>query len=1084
MKKIKLTNSSAKNHSFAGLKAYEALPSELHFLAEALHHLHHTTTLGEILDSLVEIMHALLPNYIVVLSENDEATGSYTLEAWAGVKSSMEKLTDVIGFDPSRTRFSLTHLQETDFHPYRNEKIHRMENGLFSLFQGKLSVTKCERLARTLDVKEVYTIGISRNNFDYGGMALLSKTREEVESKAAVVQMIMNQASAIVSRMKTVESFRANEDSFRKLNDHLPLVIARMSRDLKYVYINRGIEMITGQKPGDYIGKTIEELKLSPENRKLWDQNLNKAFRTGKSCSFEFITNKAKKEISFLARLFPETDKDGTAQTVLILVQDITENKQVQKALQESEERFRMLFENAPVGYQSLDSEGRFLEVNETWLDLLGYPKEKIIGKWFGDFLVPRYQGAFRERFQLFKQQGSIHSEFEMVKRNGSVMFAAFEGRIGHTPDGRFLQTHCVLNDITEQKKAEQALIESERILSTLMSNLPGMVYRSRNAEKHSFEFVSEGCREITGVAPEMLISQKVSYNNLIHPDDRVKVRNSISRALSKGIPYQLVYRLTDMNGQLRWVSEQGQGILGPLDHIPTLVGFVYDITDQMKTREALQESEEIFSKFMEYSPIYLYFKDQEGKAIHLSRNFEQMLGRPMEDILGKNMDELFPSEMARTMMEDDQTIIQQGLPVRRTEKLQDRVYESVKFPIKRPGKPNLLAGYIIDVTEREKAEKELESSINLLNNILESSADAIYVKDVQQRIILCNKAYALPLNKPYSACIGKTDSENGWSTELVKGNIEKGIRGFEAEDGAALKGEIVHIPNEYVMIGNEGYYFDTIKLPLRNKDDEIVGMFGISRNITERKKTEERIQGLNLELEQRVSERTSQLLTSNKELESFAYSVSHDLRAPLRAIDGFSQLVMQDYHDKLDDEGKIFLSRIRSGAQQMARLIDDILNLSRVTRAEMNLQPVSLTHIAHDVIRNLRAEEPERKVEFQILPDVIVAGDPIMLQSVMENLLRNAWKFTGKHSSARIEFGFRETEGRKVYFVKDDGAGFDMKYAEKLFGPFQRLHASSEFPGTGVGLATVQRIISRHGGKVWATGESEKGATFFFTIS
>lgn len=1084
MKKTKLTKFPVNSLSPAGVKPDDTLPSDLNFLAEALRRMHHAGTLSEIPDLLARILQTLLPGCIVIISKNDEATRSYTLAAWAGVKNSTEKILDIIGFDPTRTSFSLADMPVSDLQSYSNGQINRLDNGLYRLFQGRLPLTVCSVLTRTLGIKEVYTIGISHRDFDFGSVAILSKTRDEVESKALQVQMIMAQASAIVSRIKIEETLRASEVSFRKLNDNLPLVIARIGRDLRYIYINQGIEKITGQKPDYYIGKTNEELKLTPGNKTIWDQNLRKAFITGNPASFEFISARHQMERSYLVRLFPETGTDGTVHTVLVMLQETTENQQAQKALRESEERFRMLFENAPVGYQSLDNEGNFIAVNQTWLDIFGYTKDEIIGKWFGDLLVPRYKEAFRERFELFKQLGSIHSEFEMVRKNGSVLYASFEGRIGHTPEGRFLQTHCVLNDITEQKKAEQALIESERILSTLMSNLPGMVYRSRNDEKHSFEFISEGCREITGVAPENLISEKVGYDKMIHPDDQERVRESISSALSRGKPYQLVYRITDIKGQMRWVTEQGQGIPGPQEGFPTMVGFVYDITDQMKTREALQESEEIFSKFMEYSPIYLYFKDQEGKAIHLSRNFEEMLGRPIEEILGKKMDELFPAEMARTMMEDDQTVIQQGLPVKRTEELNGQFFESVKFPIKIPGKPNLLAGYTIDITERKKAEKELESSINLLNNILESSADAIYVKDVQQRIILCNQAYALPLNRHYSECIGKTDLENGWSPELVRGNPAKGIRGFEAEDGAALKGEIVHIPDEYVIIGKEGFYFDTIKLPLRNRDNEIVGMFGISRNITERKKTEERIRGLNMELEQRVNERTSQLLTSNRELESFAYSVSHDLRAPLRAIDGFSQLVIQDYQDKLDEEGKIFLSRIRSGAQQMARLIDDILNLSRVTRAEMNLQPVSLTHMANDVVKNLRAEEPERKVEVHIHPDVIVTGDPIMLQSVMENLLRNAWKFTGKHAMARIEFGFRVTDAEKVYFVKDDGAGFDMKYADKLFGPFQRLHASGDFPGTGVGLATVQRIISRHGGKVWAKGEPEKGATFFFTLS
>jgi signal transduction histidine kinase len=236
-------------------------------------------------------------------------------------------------------------------------------------------------------------------------------------------------------------------------------------------------------------------------------------------------------------------------------------------------------------------------------------------------------------------------------------------------------------------------------------------------------------------------------------------------------------------------------------------------------------------------------------------------------------------------------------------------------------------------------------------------------------------------------------------------------------------------------------------------------------------------------ELEQRVIERTTQLEAANKELEAFSYSVSHDLRAPLRGIDGFSQALLEDYEEKLDARGKDYLQRVRVASQRMAQLIDDMLGLSRASRGEMRHEPVDLTGISRSIAAQLQDADTGRHVEFVIAEGLCARGDPRLLQIVLENLIGNAWKFTGKQPTARVEVGVNDNNGRSVYFVRDNGAGFDMTYAEKLFGAFQRLHSAAEFKGTGIGLATVQRIIRRHGGEVWAEGKVGQGAVFYFTL-
>lgn len=239
----------------------------------------------------------------------------------------------------------------------------------------------------------------------------------------------------------------------------------------------------------------------------------------------------------------------------------------------------------------------------------------------------------------------------------------------------------------------------------------------------------------------------------------------------------------------------------------------------------------------------------------------------------------------------------------------------------------------------------------------------------------------------------------------------------------------------------------------------------------------------LNTELEERVSERTVQLAAANQELDAFAYSVSHDLRAPLRGIDGFSLALVEDFGDTLTAEGKDYLRRIRAGCVRMGTLIDDLLYLSRLARHQLRREVVDLGLLARQVADELQQLDPQRKVDWVIAPQLVTVADPALLRAVLDNLLGNAWKFTGKQEYARIEFGGFVQEGEQVFFVQDNGAGFDMLYADKLFNAFQRLHKAEEFDGTGIGLATVQRVISRHGGRVWAQGAIGQGATFYFSL-
>ena len=298
----------------------------------------------------------------------------------------------------------------------------------------------------------------------------------------------------------------------------------------------------------------------------------------------------------------------------------------------------------------------------------------------------------------------------------------------------------------------------------------------------------------------------------------------------------------------------------------------------------------------------------------------------------------------------------------------------------------------------------------------------------------------------------------------------------------SAIAAPIMQLAETARMVARDQNYSVRVETGAASEEDaQLIESFNVM--LAQIQERDAKLQKAREELEQRVKERTAELEAANKELESFSYSVSHDLRAPLRSIDGFSQALMEEYTDRLDDAGKDYLQRARAATQRMSVLIDDLLNLARVARMEMNRASVNLTAVAQGVRDDLEESQPGRRVDWVIREGMTVNGDAHLLRVVLQNLMGNAWKYTSAHPQARIEFGCNHDNGSKVFFVRDDGAGFDPAYSSRLFAAFQRLHSPKEFPGSGIGLATVQRIVFRHGGKIWAEGAVERGATFYFTL-
>ena len=387
---------------------------------------------------------------------------------------------------------------------------------------------------------------------------------------------------------------------------------------------------------------------------------------------------------------------------------------------------------------------------------------------------------------------------------------------------------------------------------------------------------------------------------------------------------------------------------------------------------------------------------------------------------------------------------------------------------------------------ERRTSTTTFTRIATVASNILQTMNEALVVLGTRRNIEFVNK---------------KTQELFGYLEEdLVGAGIERLIprpEVFQQFDEQVLKtlqgkASITAIESEITTADGNTIPVHVNASVVKDERGKPTGTILVLSDIRQLKAHDEKIRSLNQELQKRVME----LAASNRELEAFSYSVSHDLVAPLRSIDGFSQILLEDYLDRLDEQGKDYLNRVRAASRRMEELIHDLLDLARVSRSKLSHQPISLSALALSVAEELRKTRPDRKIEFVIQEGLTATGDEHLLLLVLENLLGNAWKYTLKRSGARIEFGalkdkprglleVLESRGEEttVYFVRDNGAGFDMAYADKLFLPFQRLHSEKEFEGNGIGLATVQRIIERHGGRVWAEGEVGRGAEFYFTL-
>jgi PAS domain S-box-containing protein len=552
-------------------------------------------------------------------------------------------------------------------------------------------------------------------------------------------------------------------------------------------------------------------------------------------------------------------------------------------------------------------------------------------------------------------------------------------------------------------------------------------------------------------------------YSNL--PESEADwLEGRFREAATTGRPVAYERRIV-LQGAERWFNTVVIPLPGPGGRPAHVATVSRDMTEQRKADRALQDSEAFLAELIESASDAIVAVDDQNTVLLFNAAAERAFGVPADQAFGRPV----------TRFLADGLCGQTGLRQVTARRADGSVFTAdVSASALEAAGRQVCAATIRDVSARSGAEAELRSSERRFAQAFYASPAIMGITRLSDRTLVdVNDQWVRTMGVSREAAVGRTVADLGvrfdpaWADEMYRRlRAEASVRDVEFT---------AHTPRGRELRGLES--------ASRIEVDGERCVLWSALDLTERLRAEEEARRLTAELERRVADRTAQLAAVNEELESFAYSVSHDLRAPLRVIDGFAQALVEDYGDRLDDGGRDFLDRIRTGSQQMGELIDDLLALSRAARGELRPARVDLSELAGRVVEALRTRDPARAVEVVIPPGVTATGDPSLLRVVLDNLLGNAWKYTGRTAHPRIEFGAAERDGERAYFVRDNGAGYDPAYAGKLFEPFQRLHRPDEFEGHGIGLATVRRVVNRHGGRAWADGQVGKGATVYFTL-
>lgn len=753
-----------------------------------------------------------------------------------------------------------------------------------------------------------------------------------------------------------------------------------------------------------------------------------------------------------------------------------TETRRAETALAEAREageKFSELVELSSDWYWEQDEQFRFTAISGGVINKGGSLISTSLGKmrWELDIHEPDAEAWRRHRGQLERHEPFHDFRYAIRVADGSVRTYSVSGRPRFAEDGTFLGYRGVGHDITNATRAEAALRQSESQLRQIAENMPAMFVSFRTGRVCAY--CNRRYADFYGLTPDEVIGRKL--RDYIGEETHALIDPYLQRVeAGETVNYERAVRTPD--GQVKHIDAW---VLPQREADGSVTGFyamVRDVTARKEMELALRKSEAQLIKAQEVAQTGSWELDIPSNRLTWSEQAYRIFGVPSGTPLCYELFLQCVHPDDRAAVGDAWAAAMAGDPYDIEHRILAGgavrwVRERAEIAFDADGRALEGIGTVQDITERKEAELQLR----LAASVFESSLEGVAITDAERNIISVNRAFSRITGYAAHEVLGRNPRflQSGRQDRSFYAGMWLAI-----EQNGFWSGEIWNRRKDGEI------YPELLSITaMRDERGRPQHYIGIFTDITQIKQAEDAVRAANSDLEQRVRERTAELEASNRELEAFSYSVAHDLRGPLRGIEGFAHVIAEDYADRLDDAGRNHLARIQQAAKRMAQLIDDLLELARIMRVDMHRQEIDLSALAHGLAQDLQSGSG-RKVRFEIAPDLKAWADPTLMASALGNLIENAWKFTARQGDARIEFGADIDGADPVFYVRDNGAGFDPAFADKLFQPFQRLHHPDEFSGTGIGLATAARILQRHGGRIWAEGAPGAGATFRFTIA
>ncbi len=743
-----------------------------------------------------------------------------------------------------------------------------------------------------------------------------------------------------------------------------------------------------------------------------------------------------------------------------------------------TEAQIEMLTDAMPHIVWVARTDGSCTYFNQKWIDYTGLSVEDSIAHGWGA-LVHSDDSARVASLWAHAVAHGEPCEKECRLRRADGVYRWMLGRAVPQIDvaGHVVQWVGTFTDVDDLKQATEQL---EKNLS--MNRIAGRVAHlggwTIDLPERKLTWSDENCA-IHDVPPGYVPTLEEGINYFL-PEHRAIVIRHVEACAQHGTPYEFVLPKLTAKGRRIWVRSIGEAERDADGRIIRLQGAFQDITEQKLAEARMRALEVQLTDTLESITDGFLLMDKDWNFRFVNGHAEHMLKLSRHDLLGKNFWDVFPLTLG-TIVE---TEFRRAMATGRTAQF-DNFYEPLDswFSIHAYPTEAGLAVYFQNVTGLRAQQDQLrllETAVSRLNDIV-VIMEAEEVQDTEEsapRIVFVNDAFERYTGYTREEAVGNTPGFV-WAPKSHRAELDR-IR-HAMKMWRPVRGEVV-----IQTKSGQALWLEIDVTPIADASGRYTHWVAVERDVTERRQQQQEILSLNSELEDRVQLRTAQLAAANKELESFAYSVSHDLRSPLNTVDGFSQLLLKLEAEKISDKGKHYLNRIGVGVKHMGELIEGLLTLAHLSQEQVRSELVDLSALARRIETSCRDRESKRESQVQVhVHDNLQAyGDPRLLAAVLQNLIDNAWKFTSRHAAPRIEVGCeRGSDGTPVFFVKDNGAGFDMAFASKLFGTFERLHSPGDFPGTGIGLATVKRVIERHGGRVWAESRVNEGATFYFTL-